>query len=152
MTTQDILRAARTVCPVLRCADREQKDAALLAMADRLWSEREQILAANAQDLEAAHTGAVLLDRLALTEERIAGMAEGVRQVAALPDPIGRVDKMETRPNGLIIGRRRVPLGVAAIIMGLVRDRKSGKGGCGCGCKGCANAPYCHPASRTGRS
>ena len=57
-----------------------------------------------------------MLDRLTLTPERIAGIVEGVRQVASLPDPIGRVDKMETRPNGLIIGRRRVPLGVIAII------------------------------------
>ena len=57
-----------------------------------------------------------LLDRLTLTEKRIAGVTEGVMQVAALPDPIGSVDRMETRPNGLIIGRRRVPLGVIAII------------------------------------
>ena len=57
-----------------------------------------------------------MLDRLTLTPERVAGIVDGVRQVAALPDPIGRVDKMETRPNGLIIGRRRVPLGVIAII------------------------------------
>ncbi|MDE6455141.1 MAG: glutamate-5-semialdehyde dehydrogenase, partial [Dysosmobacter sp.] len=57
-----------------------------------------------------------LLDRLTLTEERISGIVEAVRRVAALPDPIGRVDRVETRPNGLIIGRRRVPLGVIAII------------------------------------
>ena len=57
-----------------------------------------------------------MLDRLTLTAERIAGIVDGVRQVAALPDPIGVVDKMYTRPNGLIIGRRRVPLGVIAII------------------------------------
>ncbi len=53
---------------------------------------------------------------------------------------------------GYIVVTLALVLGVAAIVMGLVRDRKSGKGGCGCGCKGCANAPYCHPASRTGRS
>ena len=52
---------------------------------------------------------------------------------------------------GYIVVTLALVLGVAAIIMGLVRDRKSGKGGCGCGCKGCANAPYCHPASRPGR-
>lgn len=57
-----------------------------------------------------------MLDRLTLTEERVSGIVEAVRQVIALPDPIGKVDKMETRPNGLIIGRRRVPLGVVAII------------------------------------
>ena len=118
MTTQDILRAARTVCPVLRCADREQKDAALLAMADRLWSEREQILAANAQDLEAAstHISGVMLDRLALTEDRIAGMADGVRQVAQLPDPVGQVLRTVERPNGLVIRKVSVPMGVVAII------------------------------------
>ena len=118
MTTQDILRAARTVCPVLRCADREQKDAALLAMADRLWSEREQILAANAQDLEAAstHISGVMLDRLALTEDRIAGMADGVRQVAQLPDPVGRALRTVERPNGLVIRKISVPMGVVAII------------------------------------
>ena len=118
MTTQDILRAARAVCPVLRCADREQKDAALLAMADRLWSEREQILAANAQDLEAAstHISGVMLDRLALTEDRIAGMADGVRQVAQLPDPVGRALRTVERPNGLVIRKISVPMGVVAII------------------------------------
>ena len=81
MTTQEILRSARTACPALRCASQEQKDAALLAMADSLWAERDRILAANAQDLEAArgHISDVMLDRLALTEDRIAGMAEGGR-------------------------------------------------------------------------
>ena len=116
MTTQEILKAARAARPALLGASTDTKNAALLSMADSLWARRGEILAANAQDLEAAHTGAVLLDRLALTEERIAGMAEGVRQVAALPDPVGRVLRTVERPNGLVIRQVSVPMGVVAII------------------------------------
>ena len=116
MTTQEILKAARAARPALMGASTDTKNAALLSMADSLWARRGEILAANAQDLEAAHTGAVLLDRLALTEERIAGMAEGVRQVAALPDPVGRVLRTVERPNGLMIRQVSVPMGVVAII------------------------------------
>jgi len=116
MTTQELLKAARAARPALMGASTDTKNAALLSMADSLWARRGEILAANAQDLEAAHTGAVLLDRLALTEERIAGMAEGVRQVAALPDPVGRVLRTVERPNGLMIRQVSVPMGVVAII------------------------------------
>ena len=79
MTTQEILRAARAARPALQRADTERKNAALRAMADRLWADRAAILAANAGDMEAAsgRVGEVMLDRLALTEERIAGMASG---------------------------------------------------------------------------
>ncbi len=116
MTTQELLKAARAARPALMGASTDTKNAALLSMADSLWARRGEILAANAQDLEAAHTGAVLLDRLALTDERIAGMAEGVRQVAALPDPVGRVLRTVERPNGLVIRQVSVPMGVVAII------------------------------------
>ncbi len=116
MTTQELLKAARSARPALMGASTDIKNEALLSMADSLWARRGEILAANAQDLEAAHTGAVLLDRLALTEERIAGMAEGVRQVAALPDPVGRVLRTVERPNGLVIRQVAVPMGVVAII------------------------------------
>ena len=118
MTTQEILRSARAARPALRRADREKKDAALLAMADSLWEKRGQILDANAQDLEAArgHISDVMLDRLALTEDRIAGMVEGVRQVAELPDPVGQVLRTVERPNGLVIRKVAVPMGVVAII------------------------------------
>jgi len=118
MTTQEILRSARSACPALRCASQNQKDAALLAMADSLWSQRSHILSSNAQDLDAArgHISDVMLDRLALTEDRIAGMAEGVRQVAALPDPVGQVLRTVNRPNGLVIRKVSVPMGVVAII------------------------------------
>ena len=112
-------QAAKKAAYVLSTAGTARKNAALAAIADTLAQHQSQWLEANAQDVAAAKEAGIrpaMLDRLTLTPERIAGIVEGVRQVAALPDPIGRVDKMETRPNGLIIGRRRVPLGVIAII------------------------------------
>ena len=112
-------RRAKDASYTLAAAGAEQKTAALEAIAKTLMERRDEWLAANAEDVAAAKEAGMrpaMLDRLTLTEERIAGIAEAVRQVIALPDPIGRVDKMETRPNGLIIGRRRVPLGVVAII------------------------------------
>ena len=112
-------QAAKDAAYVLSTAGTARKNAALAAIADTLTQHQSQWLEANAQDVAAAKEAGIrpaMLDRLTLTPERIAGIVEGVRQVAALPDPIGRVDKMETRPNGLIIGRRRVPLGVIAII------------------------------------
>ena len=110
---------AKDASRILATAGTAKKNAALEAIAAILTQRQDEWLAANAQDIAAAKESGMrpaMLDRLALTPERIAGIVEGVRQVAALPDPIGRVDKMETRPNGLIIGRRRVPLGVIAII------------------------------------
>lgn len=99
-------------------ADTAQKNAALLAMAEQLILHTEQILAANRLDLEAAKgsISEVMLDRLALNEKRIAGMAEGIRQVAELPDPCGRVLSSQERPNGLKIDKVAVPMGVIAII------------------------------------
>ena len=111
--------AAKAATYVLSTAGTAKKNAALEAIARILTDHQEAWLAANAKDVAAAKEAGMrpaMLDRLTLTPERIAGIVEGVRQVASLPDPIGRVDKMETRPNGLIIGRRRVPLGVIAII------------------------------------
>ena len=118
ITTHDILLAAREARPALQRTSTEEKNAALLAMADALERNAAAILAANAQDMEAArgHVSEVMLDRLALTEGRIAGMAEGVRQVAALPDPVGQVLREVKRPNGLVIRRVAVPMGVIAII------------------------------------
>lgn len=118
MTTQEILIAARRTRPALLQADTEKKNAALLAMADRLWTDRAAILEANQADMEAAggRISDVMLDRLALTEDRIAGMADGVRQVAALPDPVGRVLCTVERPNGIRIEKISVPMGVVAII------------------------------------
>ncbi len=112
-------RAAKAAGYILSTAGTVKKNAALEAIATILTERQDQWLEANAADVEAARAAGMrpaMLDRLTLTPERIAGIVEGVRQVAALPDPIGKTDKMETRPNGLIIGRRRVPLGVIAII------------------------------------
>ena len=118
MTTREILQAAKAARPALQGADTQQKNTALLAMADALEAQTAEILAANAQDMDAARgtISEVILDRLALTKDRIAGMAEGVRQVAALPDPVGRVLRTVERPNGLVIRKVAVPMGVVAII------------------------------------
>ena len=96
----------------------EQKNAALLAMADALVACEADILAANAADLEAAKgtVSDVMLDRLLLTSQRIAGMAEGIRQVAALPEPTGHILEEHTRADGLLIQKVSVPMGVIAII------------------------------------
>ena len=111
--------AAKATSYTLATAGTERKNAALDAIATILTQRRAEWLSANAEDIAAAKAAGMrpaMLDRLSLTEERIAGIVDGVRQVMALPDPIGTVTKMETRPNGLIIGRRRVPLGVIAMI------------------------------------
>lgn len=96
-----------------------QKNTALEVLAAKLESESEALLAANRKDMDAGRASgldAALLDRLELNAERIASMAQGVRQVAALPDPIGAIDDMRTRPTGIQVGRMRVPLGVVVII------------------------------------
>ena len=118
MTTKELMAQARAAAPALAMADTELKNAALLAMAAALETAGAEILAANAEDMAAARDtlGEVMLDRLALTEPRISAMAEGIRQVAALPDPAGEVLSAVTRPNGLVIEKRAVPLGVVAII------------------------------------
>ena len=97
----------------------EAKNRGLLAVADELLAQQEMILEENRKDVESAQakgTKQSLIDRLALSEKRIADMAEGLRQIAALDDPIGEVLYMKTRPNGLRIGKKRVPLGVVGII------------------------------------
>lgn len=120
MTKLEIQCAAvKKASYTLAAAGTAKKNAALEAIARALTEHQDRWLKANGEDLAAAEAQGMrpaLLDRLALTPERIAGVADGLRQVAALPDPIGRVDRMDTRPNGLMIGRKRVPLGVAAII------------------------------------
>ena len=118
MTTQELLLRARGAKDAMAMADTQTKDRALLAMADALEAEQEDILAANAQDLEQARgtVSDVMLDRLALSPERIRGMAQGIREVAALPDPVGEVLARVERPNGLVIEKTAVPMGVIAII------------------------------------
>ena len=120
MTTQEILEAARAAKTVVALASSETRTHALWAMSDWLChpENMEAILAANAEDMAAAkgHISDVMLDRLALTEERIGAMARGILEVAALPDPVGRVLKRVERPNGLVIEKIAVPMGVIAII------------------------------------
>ena len=118
MTTLEILRAARGAKNALMLADSDRKNRALLAMADALERSCPAILAANGQDLENARGTVpdVMLDRLRLNEERVAGMARGIREAATLPDPVGRVLSEETRPNGLLLQKVTVPMGVIAII------------------------------------
>ena len=120
MTTQQILEAARTAKSALALASGETRQQALLGRADALCDPEQirEILAANAQDMEAAkgHITNVMLDRLALTPERVHAMAQGIREVAALPDPVGRVLDRVERPNGLVIEKTAVPMGVIAII------------------------------------
>ena len=117
MTTQEILKRAKAAAaaPWLESA---QKNEALLHMADALEENREEILAVNRKDVEAARgtVSDVMLDRLALSAERIAGMAKGLREVAALPDPVGEVLSEIHRENGLLIRKVAVPMGVVAII------------------------------------
>lgn len=103
----------------LSVTDTEIKDKALLAIADALEANCERILTANQADLDNAEKNGMtkaMLDRLRLTKERISSMAEGVRQVAALPDPVGEIIDEWERPNGLKIAKKRVPMGVIAII------------------------------------
>ena len=110
---------AKTASVALRTLPTQIKNNALLAIADALVENQDRIFTENAKDLEAGRARGLsdaLLDRLKLDAKRVASMAEGCRQVAALPDPIGQVIKGETRPNGLRIQQVRVPLGVVGII------------------------------------
>ena len=113
-----LLTAARNAKSAVRQLTTEQKNEALLAMADALEARQTEILAANARDLAAAqgHISAVMLDRLRLTAARIQAMAQGIREVAVLPDPVGQVLEEHTRPDGLNIQKVSVPMGVIAII------------------------------------
>ena len=118
MTTFELLQQAKAAKTAMILASTETKNAALLAMADALMTHQDAILAANALDLEGAKgtVSEVMLDRLALSPERIAGMAQGIREVAQLPDPVGAVLNRVERPNGLVIEKTAVPMGVIAII------------------------------------
>ncbi|MBO5856761.1 MAG: glutamate-5-semialdehyde dehydrogenase [Clostridia bacterium] len=118
MTTRDILVEAKKVKTRLASLNAEEKNQALLFMADALIENAEEILTANKSDLERAKgtISDVMLDRLALTKERIEGMANGIREVATLPDPVGNVLNRVERPNGIVIEKTTVPMGVTAII------------------------------------
>ena len=115
----DLGRRARAASKQLAQLSSEQKNAGLLAMAQELIDAQDAILAANAQDVarsKASGLSSAMLDRLTLTPARIVKMAEGVRQVAALPDPVGEAISQWTRPNGIHISKVRVPIGVIGII------------------------------------
>ena len=112
-------RRAKDASRALATASTSTKDAALHAAADLLVARTAEILAANTVDVdraEAAGVTATVVDRLRLTAKRVEGMADGLRMVAALPDPVGEITEGWTRPNGLVIEKVRVPLGVVAII------------------------------------
>ena len=118
MTTLELLEKAHASKGAMSLADTETKNNALLAMADALMEHQQAILTANQADLEAARgtVSEVMLDRLALSPERIAGMAQGIREVAALPDPVGAVLQRVERPSGIVVEKTAVPMGVIAII------------------------------------
>jgi glutamate-5-semialdehyde dehydrogenase len=119
VTVQEQARKARTAALTLSSATRATKDAALLAMADSLAKSETAILEANARDVTRAEvngTSTALIDRLRLTQDRIAGMVEGLRELAALPDPVGDVVRGWTNANGIQVRQVRVPFGVVGII------------------------------------
>ncbi len=115
----DLARAARAASRIMATLSSAIKDEMLCKMADALEAEAETIIAENAKDLAAGREKGLapaMLDRLMLDEARIKGMADGLREVAALPDPVGEVTGMWRRPNGLLVGRMRIPLGVIGIV------------------------------------
>ncbi|MBS7359790.1 MAG: glutamate-5-semialdehyde dehydrogenase [Oscillospiraceae bacterium] len=116
--TLDILKEAKNAKSRLAVLDTEKKNEALLSMADALEENAEEILLQNSIDLEKAKgtVSDVMLDRLALSHERIKGMADGIREVAALPDPVGEVLQTVKRPSGIVVKKTAVPMGVVAII------------------------------------
>ncbi len=110
---------ARAAARLIARASTGEKNAALFALADVIMAESAAILGANAQDLRAAREAKLdeaLVERLELNPSRVAAMADGVRQVAALPDPVGEMSDLKLRPSGIQVGKMRVPLGVVGII------------------------------------
>ncbi|MBR0302747.1 MAG: gamma-glutamyl-phosphate reductase, partial [Clostridia bacterium] len=126
MTTHEIIKCAKAASRRISLATSDEKNAALLAMAQALEENCAAILAANAKDVEASRgvISDVMIDRLTLSPERIAGMAKGVREVADLPDPVGRVLARVTRQETLNIEKVSVPLGVVAISTRAVRTSR----------------------------
>jgi glutamate-5-semialdehyde dehydrogenase len=116
---QTVGKQAREASRAIARADTNQKNRALLAMAAAIRRDAARLLAANARDMEHARASgldAALLDRLQINEKAVAGMAEGLEQIAALPDPVGEIDGLKFRPSGIQVGKMRVPLGVIGII------------------------------------
>ena len=116
---EEMAKDARQACGQLRILSSAQKDAALELMAARLLEKQEDIIRENKKDLSQAKKvglSAAMINRLTLDEKTIRGMAEGLREVAALTDPVGEVTGMWKRPNGLLVGKVRIPLGVIGFI------------------------------------
>lgn len=116
---QEVGRAARAASRAVARADTNAKNTALMAMADAIERDSDKLLAANAADVAAAKAAGLdpaLLDRLLLTPKGVVSMAEGLRQIATLPDPIGQMTDFAYRPTGIQVGKMRVPLGVIGII------------------------------------
>jgi glutamate-5-semialdehyde dehydrogenase len=119
MGVREVALAAKEAARVLARVSSDRKDGALRAMAAALEREAPKLLEENRADLDQARKNGLsgpMLDRLALTQRIISEMAQGLREVAALPDPVGQVVRMWRRPNGLLVGRMRIPLGVVGII------------------------------------
>lgn len=114
--TREKLEAARAAAPRMAELSTGQKNSLLLAMADAITAQQDDIVSANRKDLESSGIEGAMRDRLLLTPDRIVAMSAGVREVAGLPDPVGEVISEWTRPNGLRIRKVRVPLGVVGII------------------------------------
>ena len=115
-TTREKIERARTAASALAQFSTEQKNSLLLQMADAIEARSTQILASNEQDLALANMSGAMRDRLLLNDGRISEMATSVREVAGLPDPVNEVIEEWTRPNGLLIRKVRVPLGVVGIV------------------------------------
>jgi glutamate-5-semialdehyde dehydrogenase len=116
---QGVGRRARDAARHMAHADVGAKNAALMAIADHIEHSRKTLASANHQDLENGRQSGLesaLLDRLELTDDRVSAMAEGLRQIVALPDPVGSISEMNYRPTGIQVGRMRVPLGVIGIV------------------------------------
>lgn len=116
---EELGKSARRASKALAVLGQEKKNETLLMVAKALLLHKDEIIVENEKDIDAARlrgVGDAMLDRLRLTEDRFSAMAEGIRQVAALDDPIGEVLSMKERPNGLLVGQRRVPLGVIGMI------------------------------------
>ena len=118
MTTQEIIKRTKIASRELCTADTDTKNTALEKMAEAVLNAADKIIAANSDDMDAARgkISEVMLDRLMLNKQRIQSMADGIRQVCSLEDPVGRVLETITRPDGLIINKVSVPMGVIAII------------------------------------
>ena len=123
MSTQSMIermaKDAKAASRALRKAQREEKDAALTLMANRLGERKKNIQKENQKDLDLAREkglSSAMIDRLTLNDKTIESMSEGLREVVALPDPVGEVTRMWKRPNGLVVGRMRIPLGVIGFI------------------------------------